>query len=587
MMNKILLGACLFTFGFVYSQETEQKVEEKKDYGKIFGGFESNSQWYLNDKEMGTIHPEDPLRSNNYLFVNYNYKNWTAGIQVEGYEPNALLNYNPKLKGTNVATYFVNYKTNKIDITAGYFYEQFGSGLLLRSWEDRALGLNNAIRGGKINYRPSDYLSFTGLYGQQRTGFNVSNGKIFGFNSEIILDQLLNFETSGLSIGLTYVGRDEKIDKNEVANPEFESLTNSFAGRVNFTHKSFYVSSEYNFKSEDAILDVQNNISNDFIKPGSAVLLNMGYSKQGLGIDATFRRMENMGFYSERIPEVYPPQDVTQLPSTSINYNDKIINYTPALTKQHHSNLANIYVYQAQNRVDFAGESIMKAGEIGGQIDVFYNFKKGSAFGGKYGTKIALNASNWYNLKGKFSYYDPLPDYKTDFIGTGDKYFSDYNIEITKKISDQWHTGFNYINQYYDKKYLGGGSLIKTNILTGEVTYSFANSKSIRVLAEHMWVNTTKEEESHTWGTGAVAGMTLEYSFNSKFSCYVWDMYNYGNDYQERRNHYYNVGGSYRKGASRISVNYGRQRGGLVCVGGVCRFVPESTGLSLSLNTSF
>ncbi|MCX6172930.1 MAG: DUF6029 family protein, partial [Flavobacterium sp.] len=118
--------------------------------GNFSGGFESNTQWYLNDKGLKdefnnpTSHPDEPLRSNNYLFVNYNYKNWSAGIQGEAYEQNALLNLNPKYNGTNVATYFIQYKTEKIDITAGYFYEQFGSGLLLRSWEDRALGINNA-----------------------------------------------------------------------------------------------------------------------------------------------------------------------------------------------------------------------------------------------------------------------------------------------------------------------------------------------------------------------------------------------------------------------------------------------------------
>ena len=84
MMRKIILGVCLFAVGFGYAQETEEKTEEKKDYGRVFGGFESNSKWYLNDKDMGTIHPDKPIRSNNYLFVNYNYKNWTAGIQVEG-----------------------------------------------------------------------------------------------------------------------------------------------------------------------------------------------------------------------------------------------------------------------------------------------------------------------------------------------------------------------------------------------------------------------------------------------------------------------------------------------------------------------
>ncbi|MFA9289571.1 MAG: DUF6029 family protein, partial [Weeksellaceae bacterium] len=37
-------------------------------------------------------------------------------------------------------------------------------------------------------------------------------------------------------------------------------------------------------------------MSNDFIKSGSAVLLNFGYSKKGLGFDTTLRRLENMTF---------------------------------------------------------------------------------------------------------------------------------------------------------------------------------------------------------------------------------------------------------------------------------------------------
>jgi hypothetical protein len=80
---------------------------------------------------------------------------------------------------------------------------------------------------------------------------------------------------------------------------------------------------------------------------------------------------------------------------------------------------------------------------------------------------------------------------------------------------------------------------------------------------------------------------TVEFNLNSKLSFFTADMYNYGNDDPEARNHYYNVGGAFRQKSTRIALSYGRQRGGLVCVGGVCRFVPESSGVSLSLNTTF
>ncbi len=549
MKNNIFIVIVFISIS-VFSQEK----------GNVTGGLESNAQWYLNDKELDFSQPENPLRSNNYLFINYKYKNWLGGTQVESYEKNALLNYNPAFKGTNIGTYFLEYKNDKIDITGGYFYEQFGSGLLYRSWEDRALGINNALRGLRVIIKPTSYLTIKAINGKQRSGFDVANSTIYGLDTEVVLSDLFKMKTSELSFGITYVGRDEKTD---FVNPNFNRLTNAFAGRINFSRNAFYLTTEYDYKSKDAVVQV-NQVSNSFVKPGSALVLNMGYSKKGFGLDGTFRRLENMSFFSER-------------EANGNSYNDKIMGFIPSLTKQHHYNLANIYVYQAQPNVLLSDESLVKAGEIGGQIDLFYNFKKGTKFGGKYGTKVAINYSNWHALGGTFYLYSPQ-DYKTDFLGFGKKYFSDINIEITKKISDKLSTGFAYINQYNNLKLTTDTfGIVQTNIVAGEATYKFNTTKSIRIQGEHMWADSDKRN----W-----AASTVEYNFNSKFSVYASDMYNYGN-LDGNDNHYYNVGSAFRKNSTRIALSYGRQRGGLVCVGGVCRIVSESSGISLSLNSTF
>lgn len=528
----------------------------------FYGGFESNSQWYLNDKGLKVEHPETPLRANSYLFVNLKYKEWNAGVQGESYEDEALLNFNPRYDKTDVATYFLQFKNEKIDLTAGYFYEQFGSGLLYRSWEDRALGINNSLRGGRVIFKPTEYFTLKSIYGRQRTGFEISNSEIYGTDIEIILSEIFKMKSSELSLGLTYVGREEIVES--IANPNFNSLTNGYAVRIDFSNSGMYFSTEYNYKSNDAIVEVQNQIENEFIKPGSALLMNMGYSKKGFGIDATFRRLENMGFFSER-------------DAKGNAFNDRIMNFVPSLTKQHHYNLANIYVYQAQPNVLLGDETLLKTGEIGGQLDVFYNFKKKTFFGGKYGSKLAINLSNWNALSGTF--YLPKKDYSTEFLSFGKKYFSDYNIEFTKKWNAKLQTVFTYINQYYNKKLIEEtAGLVRTNILGAEATYKFNDTKSIRVLGEHMWADYDRKN----W-----MASTVEFNLNSKLSFFTADMYNYGNDDPEARNHYYNIGGAFRQKSTRIALSYGRQRGGLVCVGGVCRFVPESSGVSLSLNTTF
>lgn len=581
-MKKLLLSFLALNSFFAFSQE-----EDKIDYGKLFGSFESNIAWYLNNKDKSQEppdygrHPNDPLRNNTYLQLNYSYKNFTAGIQGESYNL-ALLSYNPKYEHTNIGTWYLNYKSDKIDITAGYFYEQFGSGLIFRTWEDRSLGINNSIRGGRVVYSPLDYLSFTGLYGKQRTGFDVANSEIYGFNTEFDLFEMLENEKMDLSFGLSYVGRNEV---TTVENPNFEDLTNAYSGRFNFLYNSFYISSEYIYKSEDAII-INDQIDNNFIKPGNAVLVNFGYSVKGLGINATLRRLENMTFYSQREPDLYTREETSNGPLTSYGYSDMLMNYVPSLTKQQHYTLANIYVYQAQPKVEFPDPSLQKAGETGGQVDLFYNFKKGTSLGGKTGTTVFFNFCSWYNLDGEYIYYQPISaedptlysDYNTTFFGSSQKYYSDYNLELNKKINDKLSGNFTYINQYYNGEAIGGGKLVKTNIIATDFTYLLNESRSFKIQAEHMWA----DADMHNWVSGGV-----EFFYNPRISFYITDAYNYGNLIESDQTHYFNIGGSYTKGALRVALNYGKQRGGLVCVGGVCRYVPENVGVGINLNYTF
>lgn len=571
MKYFLLLIVCASTTLFAQIENNEEA--EEKDYGNLYGGIESNSQLYLNDSGLNFTQPDEPFRSNNYLYLNYNYKNWTAGVQVESYEPNALLNYNPQFNGTDLGIYFLDYKTEKIQATIGHFYEQFGSGILLRAWEDRALGINSALRGARVKYSPNSNIDITALYGRQRSGFNVTSGDIFGFDTDIFFGEWLNLyeKNQDLSIGFSYIGRYETLP---FENPNFDELTNAYSFRFDYINGSFYLNGEASFKEDDGIVDSQGELSNQFVEPGHAFQFNFGYSSTNYGIDVTLRRLQNMRFLSEREPTAYPDSQGNL--NSSLDFLDGILNFTPALTKQHHSQLSNINVYQALSGVSFVDPEIMSAGETGGQIDFFYSFPKETSFGGKYGTNISINLASWYNLPGNYKFNPPA--YDLDFLGVGNKFFQDYSIEVTKKINEEWRFGASYIDQFMDYRFIDGRDPVNADIIVADATYNITKTKSIRLELEKMWATANRKD----W-----VGGTLEYNLNENFSFYVWDIYNYGSDKPEERVHYLNMGGSYRKGRYRVAVNYGRQRGGLVCVGGVCRFVPESSGFTLSFNTSF
>ena len=559
-MNKILLFLTCIPLGLSLSAQVLDNITI---------GLESNTVWYNDDSETGDFFDnanndsDKHIRSNNYLKIDYNFlESFTASVQIESYEPFALLNYSKSFEGTNLGTYSLNYRDSKLNITAGHFYSQFGSGLILRNWEDRQLGINNALQGGKVVYEPTDFVSLTALYGKQRVGFKISDGEVFGFNSELDAGALLDFRETSLGIGLSYVGRKED---TPFVDPTFDELTNLFSGRVDFYQNKFYSNIEYVLKSEDAIKQ-GGQLSNRFVTGGSAILFNTGYSKSGFGIDATFRRLENMNFFSERN-------------AAGNVFNESSINYIPGLTKQHDYLLTNIFVYQAQSTVNL---DTSQSGEIGGQLDLFYKIKKETLLGGKYGTKIALNASYWAGLSGDYIQDNPdagtLPSYEVELFGFGGKYFSDFSLEIRKKWTPKWRSIFYFVNQSYNKKIVeGSGAMITSNIGVIESTHKLGNGKSIRFEAQKL----NSDSAKHDW-----TGGTIEYNLSSKFSVYVNDIFNNGSDSDTEKTHFFNVGGSYTKGATRLGLNYGRQRAGLLCVGGVCRFVAEATGLTANLTMS-
>ena len=551
----------------------------------LSGSLESNLQWYNNDPEFLEVDYEDEyLRSNSYLRLDYEFlNNFTVGLQLESYEPMALLNYYKGYEGTDLATYYVNYKNESLDITAGYFYEQFGSGLLLRTYEERQLGWNNALRGGRVIYTPNSYLSATVLYGQMRNAFEISDTNLYGVNTNFDITNAFKIESlSNLSLGLSYVGKQEDFSKNPdfINSPNTPNLISSYAINLDADFGKFYTSMEYTIKGEDvAYQDLGGflkSVSDQFYK-GNALLVDLGYTKKGIGINTTFRRIENMSFFAES-DFSNPKQN---------QFNMLSVNYIPALTKQQDFALGNIYVYQPQARLSIS-EIAGQAGEIGSQIDAFYTIKKGTALGGKYGTKLTANFSYWALLDAKFN--DQEQTYDAEFLKFGKKLFKDFNIEIRKKWSKTWNSIFTFQNGTTNKGVFTGEPVALANevdftIAVAEATYKFGKGKSIRLEAQHLWSESFLVASNIA--NGNWAGGTIEVNLNRNLSLYVNDIYNYDNYVEDYQIHYYNFGGSYSKGATRIALNYGRQRGGLLCVGGVCRFVPENTGLSLNLTTAF
>ncbi|MEY4286130.1 MAG: hypothetical protein RL511_203 [Bacteroidota bacterium] len=533
--------------------------------GNITGNMETVFQ-YLNEDSV--INAKQPLQKgllNSYMNVFYTQGNFKAGMRFESYLPR-IQGYPNRFDGTGIGMRYVGYQNDFVDVTLGTFYEQFGSGLALRTYEDRNLGYDNLLDGMRIVLRPGKGLVVKGVYGTQRLSFQQGQivhgaGLVRGTDAEWHLNEGLGFlkdKKLDVVLGASFVSKYQ-----EDNNPEWVLPQNvaAYGGRVKLTYGNFYADGEFIQKGQDPSSD------NHYIyNQGHAAIFNLRYTKKGLGILLSGKSVDNMSYRSDRTKDLQ----------------DLLINFLPSLNKTHTYNLvATLYPYATQ-----------PMGEVAYQADFLYTIKKGTKLGGKYGTTLGLNYSTTYRPQQTLQGID-LNDssrviYHTRPFAMSDSlYWQDINFNITKKFNKQWSG----ILSFYDikinndvVKVSNAKGIIHSRIAVLEGTYKINTHNALRWELQGMWVqrNDLGINDKGNWATAL-----LEYTISPGWFFSVMNQYNYGNDDTSKRVNYPIVICGYIKDATRLTVSYGRQRAGLFCVGGVCRPVPANNGLMINLTHSF
>ncbi len=524
------------------------------DKGQIHGNFQIDAQLYNQDTLIGADVPDEKMGLNSYANFTYTRDKFTAGIRYEGYFP-AMNGFDKKNNGVGIPYKYASYTNQDLNITVGNFYEQFGNGLILRVYEDKTLDYDYALEGIKINYKLYNGVYVKAVYGKQRNYWSKSPGLVRGVDGEFSINEIftkLAEKKTKLTLGGSFVSKYQKDNDPLYKLPENVGAS---AGRINLMRGKFSLSGEYAYKINDP-----SGVNGKIYKPGEALLLNATYSQKGLGVYLSAKRIDNMSFQSDR----------------SATGKDLNINTLPDITKTHTFALEAMYPY-----------AIQPNGEMGYQAEVIYKIKKKSKLGGKYGTTIDVNFSQISSIQ-QSAINDTTPigqagtlGYKSDFLAFGDDlFFQDLNVEIERKISKKFKTEFVYQNLIYNNHIFTNGDyhgIIYTNVAIANLTYKLKSRKALRT--ELQWMGT--QQDKGDWGM-----LLFEYSIPHWFFT-VWDMYNYGNSDPNKQLHYYYGAIGYVNKTNRIQIGYGRQREGVVCAGGVCRYVPASNGLTISITSSF
>lgn len=567
-MRKLALLLILCTIGGFTSSIYAQQLSE----GQLHGDFLLDAQYYVEDEAIQAQTIPEKVGMNAYGNLNYTAGNFKAGVRFESYQP-VLLGFDSRFQGSGITYRYAQYTNDNLDITIGNFYEQFGSGLTLRAYWEWYLGWDSNIDGLKVHYKPIPGVFLKGIIGKQRLYTNTSTpgiimntsaGIVRGFDAEFSINDIIGHLSSSeenaianaktrVIIGGSAVSRYQSENNDQLILPENVA---AFAGRMNISRGLFNINAEYSYKINDPSAINQNSYNY-----GDALLITSSYSVGNFGTTISMKKWNNMDFRSDR---------------SAIGF-DALINYQPALTRQHTYRLSSLYSYPT-----------VPLGEMAIQGDIFYNFKRGTALGGKYGTNVSVNVSAVNDIARDTTGMNAIRgEYSSGLFEIGDEmFYRDINVEVSKKLTKTVKILASVIRQninYADQPAALSPSTrrVKTWIGIGELSLSYrVNGKrwTSRFELQHL----TTEEDFGDWAT-----LLFEQTITNHWYFTFLNEYNYGNAVASRRNNYASGAVGYRKDTYSIKLGGGRQRGGFLCVGGICRPVPENTGVTLTISSSF
>lgn len=528
------------------------------------GSIQSDILLPQEDKAIGTKYDSNSdILTNTYADLHLRSKWVDAGARVEFMEY-PLPGFERDFQGWGVPHIYVKGKFgNGWEVTLGDFYDQFGSGFIFRAYEERSLGIDNSIRGLRLNMSAIDGLNLKVLGGLQRRYWDWDDEAIVGgADAELSIDRFsTKMQDKGINwmVGASFVAKkedDEMIMVNPVQRLNLPEVVSAFDVRTRYQQGNYSLMAEYAMKSQDPSFD------NGYIyKKGNALMLSASYSKRGMSALVQAKRSEDMSFRSRR----------------SVNGTSVFLNHMPAFAYQHTYALAALYPYATQ----------MANGEWAMQGEFGYTFKRNTALGGKYGTTLKLNMSYIRAIdrepvaEGKLMGTD---GYTSSFFKFGDEtYYQDINLQLEKKISKAFKLNLMYMNQRYNQGVIEGhGGMINSNIFVGEGKYQFNKKLTLRGELQYL----TTSHESGDWMYGLLELSVLPYLMFTVSDMYGKPAINGGLEYGDKE-HYYMASVTFNYNAHRIMAGYGRTRAGYNCSGGVCRYVPASKGVNISYNYSF
>lgn len=556
----------LFLFPiFVFLMRTSA---QETDRGNFSGNFQTFAHFYERDDRIGAnteVYLKAKSSLDAWMFLNYDYKGYSFAARFDAFQNSPLLNPQGMYSKQGLGFWQASKDFDKFNVTAGYFYEQFGSGMLFRAYEDRNIGIDYAIQGVKIKANLTENLRIKAFSGQQKGNiftsdrFGVAPQVITGINAEnrFKIKKKYQFDLGGSAVNRVLDNSTMNRVVSEInsypLDERFIPYYNvySFNGYGTLTIGDLSLFGEYCYKTPEAMLNQEGDRL--FNSSGNIIHTSASYSKMGLGkkkqtsfgINTQYKRIENFTFRTS-------PYE------TLLN---GMIAYLPSITRQNAYRLLARY-----NSV------VQELGEQAFQAEFIFTPKRGT------------------NIQFNYSYVESLAE--NGINGAPEKLFEEIYVEFMHKIKGK-KAGRGWTLK-------GGTQVIFYNQARYEIKPGYENVSVITPFAEAMWKYSRKNSMrlevqymSTKQDLGSFVNAVLELNLAPKWSFAIGDMVNVepyrqpGSVVSQEIIHYYSAFVSHTRGSTVMSIAYIKQVEGVNCTGGICRVEPAFSGLRFTMNTAF
>ena len=560
VMLLVLMGTCNWALG----------QSKDSDKGQFSGNLLMTYQKYIRDDSIGAntkVYKENTASADAWLFMQYRIKGYSFILRYDAFNNSPLLDPQDAYTNHGVGFWQINKSVDKLDITMGSFYDQFGTGILFRAYEQRQIGIDYAIQGMRLKYNINDKWAIKGFAGNQKGNiknrFGYANQVISGLNIEGNLDLGKDSKFGALQVGASAVNRTldrETMDRlvgtintYDLAD-RFYPKYNVYGGNAYFTYTkdNFSWTVEGNVKSKEAIME---DDSKFHLKGGKVLYTSMSWGKGGwnlgkqkasVGLNIQARHVDHFSFRT----------------APTENLLNGLVSYLPSMTRQN--------TYRLLSRYNAPGQAM---GEDGIQGEIEFKPRKGTQifFNGSYVQTLASN--------GKLN--------KATGVMEAEKLFSENYIEVVQKIGkhDKLKLGVQRI-VYNQTRYESEPEYVPVKTITpfGEWLHTLDQGRSLRV--EWQYLNTKNDQ-------GSFANLMIEMFVRKNLSIAVADMVNVVPHRYERMIiadkvlHYPTFFIGYTEKNTVFTLAFLKQQQGVNCSGGICREEPAFSGVRFTVSSNF